>query len=341
VTGENDRGTALSFLLCVEAGRLEAQSLLLARSIRRWAGRYSNAPIHAFRPREGPRLAAETYDALERLGVVVHEEVLNREHHEYVHANTIYVLRRAEELLDEEVLAFCDSDKVFLSEPTSFALPAGIDAAVTGPYYLSRAGYGGKSSGPGHPADPYWQRLYELAGANEEPYVTGLEDGKRMRAFWNGGLVVFRRSARLGQGWLKLLSQALDAGHVPAGGMQNLDELTLSALLAREPRAVLQLDPRYNYNLHRRARLPEPWRSLDLDELVSIHYHSWFNHERLLEEIQPPFREGSERYSWLREILPLTPTHANPLPGPPDPPRRAKRVPLVRRLRRRLAAARR
>jgi hypothetical protein len=342
VTGRNDDGKGLSFLLCVEAGPLEPQSLLLVRSIRRWAGRYADAPIHAFRPREGPRLAAETYDAFDQLGVVVHEEVLNRDHHDYVHANTIYVLRRAEEILDQEVIAFCDSDKVFLSEPSAFGLQPGIDAAVTGPYYLSRAGYGGKSSGPGHPADPYWRRLYELAAASEEPYVTGLEDGKRMRAFWNGGLVVFRRSARLGRAWLELFERALDAGHIPEGGIQNLDELTLSALLAREPQTVLQLDPPYNYNLHRRARLPEPWRSLELDELVSIHYHSWFNHERLLDEIQPPFREDSERYRWLQEILPLTPTHSNPLPAPSESSRGpGKRVPLVHRLRRRLAAARR
>jgi hypothetical protein len=341
VIGGTDQGNSLSFLLCVEAGPLEPQARLLARSIRRWAGRYSDAPIHAFRPREGPRLAAETHDAFERLRVSLHEEVLNRDHHDYVHANTIYVLRQAEELLDQEVIAFCDSDKVFLSEPSAFALPPGIDAAVTGPYYLSRAGYGGKSSGPGHPADPYWRRLYELARVSDEPYVTGLEDGKRMRAFWNGGLVVLRRSAQLGQGWLELFVQALEGGLIPEGGMQNLDELTLSALLAREPRAVLKLDPSYNYNLHRRARLPEPWRSLELDELVSIHYHSWFNRERLLEEIQPPFRADSERYRWLQEILPLTPTHTKPLPTPPRSPRRAKRFPLVRRLRRRLTAAKR
>ncbi len=316
MTDENLPRQTLSFLLCVEAGRLEPQSLLLVRSIRRWAGRYADAPIHAFRPREGPPLAEATHDAFDGLGVTLHEEVLNRDHHEHVFANTIYVLRRAEDLLKEEVIAVCDSDKVFLSEPSAFDLPPGTNAAVTGPYYLSRAGYGSKSSGPGHPEDPYWQRLYDLAGAREEPYVTGIEDGKRMRAFWNGGLVVFRRSARLGDAWMELFARALEAGHHPREGARYLDELTLSALLAREPAAVLQLDPRYNYNIHRRARLPEPWRSLELDDLVSVHYHSWFNREGLLEDLEPPFRQDSERYRWLQDFLPMTPTHSNPLPAP-------------------------
>ena len=49
---------SLAFLLCVEAGPLEPQTLLLVRSIRRWAGEYAGNPIHAFRPRVGPNLDA-------------------------------------------------------------------------------------------------------------------------------------------------------------------------------------------------------------------------------------------------------------------------------------------
>ena len=105
---------SLAFLLCVEAGALEPQALLLARSIRRWAGDYAGNPIHAFRPRVGPDLDPGTYAGLEELGVVLHEEVLNRDHHDYVHVNTTYAMIWAEEHLDAEIVAWCDSDNVFL-----------------------------------------------------------------------------------------------------------------------------------------------------------------------------------------------------------------------------------
>jgi hypothetical protein len=314
---------SLAFLLCVETGGLEQQSLLLARSIRRWAGDRAGEAIHAFRPRVGPRLGAETYSGLEELGVVLHEEVLNRDHHDYVHVNTTYAMLWAEEHLDAEIIVWCDSDKVFLSEPSSFDLPPGIDAAATGPYYHSRNGP--KSAGPGDPFDPYWHRLYELAGVTAEPYLTALTDGRRVRAFWNGGLIVFRRSAGLAREWLQLFERVLGVGHVPERGILNLDQLTLAAMLARRPEAVEELDRTYNHNLALRASLPEPQRSYELADLVSVHYHGWFNRVNFLGDLRPELDRDSERYRWLDQFLPLEPTHRRPLPGLAQPPAKRPR----------------
>ena len=311
---------SLAFLLCVEAGPLEQQTLLLVRSIRRWAGAYADHPIHAFRLRAGSKLAGETYAALDDLSVVVHEEVLNRDHHDYVHANTIYSMCWAEEFLDAEVIVWCDSDKVFLSEPSAFDLAPGKVAAATGPYY--RGGRGPKSTGPGDPFDPYWQRMYELAGVTAEPFMTAPVDGQRVRAFWNGGLIVLRRSAGLARQWLSFFNRLLEVGHVPDYGILNVDQLSLAAILTRRPDAVEQLDYRYNHNLALRARLPDPMRSFELVDLVSVHYHKWFNREGFLEDLRPPLAPDSDRYLWLQRFLPLEPTHTKPLPG--SPPRRQR-----------------
>jgi hypothetical protein len=304
---------SVAFVLCVEAGPLEEQAILLARSIRRWAGAYADHPILAFRPRRGPRLGSETYSALDELGVEVIEEVLNVDHHDYVHANTIYSLIWAERHRDEEIIVWADSDKVFLSEPAAFDLPPGVDVAATGPYYHSRRGP--KSTGPDHPFDFFWQRMYDLAGVTEEPYVTALADGKRLRAFWNGGLIVFRRRAGLAAEWLSFLNLLLEGGHVPDEGRLNLDELSLSAILARDPAAAQQLDHSYNHNLALRARLPEPERSWRLTDLVSVHYHIWFNRIGFLEDLRPPLDPSEERYRWLQDFLPMEPTNTRPLPG--------------------------
>ena len=307
---------SLAFVLCVEAGPLEQQAILLASSIRRWAGDYANDEIHAYRPRTGPKLAAETYAALDRLGVVVHEEVLNRDHHHYVHANTLYAMARAEESLDTEIIVWCDSDQLFLSEPSAFDLAPSSVAAGSSPHYQGPA-HGPRSTGPGHPLDPYWLQMYELAGVRARPYLKTLIEGMAVRAFWNAGLVVLRRDAGLAHEWISFFRHLLDVGHIPSYGILNVDQLALAAILTRRAGDVEQLSSPYNHNLALRARLPEPERSFELADIVCFHYHVWLNRENFLEDLRPRLSRESERYLWLQEFLPLQPTNRRELPGPP------------------------
>ena len=111
---------SLAFLYCVEAGFLEAQAVLLSRSIRRWVDPWSECPIHAFAPRAGDPLKDETLRELEGLGVVLHTDELNREHASYPHCNKIYSCTYAETRLEEEFLAFVDTDTVFLNPPEDY-----------------------------------------------------------------------------------------------------------------------------------------------------------------------------------------------------------------------------
>ena len=55
---------SLVFVACVEPGRLEAQTVLLCRSIRRFAGRHRDARIVAVQPRRGGELRPDTRSAL-------------------------------------------------------------------------------------------------------------------------------------------------------------------------------------------------------------------------------------------------------------------------------------
>jgi hypothetical protein len=157
--------------------------------------------------------------------------------------------------------------------------------------------------------------MYELAGVTAEPFMTALADSRRVRAFWNGGLIVFRRSAGLAGEWLEFFGLLRERDHLPEAGILNVDQLSLAAILARRPEAVEQLDHRYNHNLPLRATLPEPERSYELADMVSVHYHAWFNRTGFLEDLRPPLARDSDRYRWLQEYLPLEPTHDRPIPG--------------------------
>ena len=61
---------SIAFVACVESGYLENQTMLLCRSIRRYAGKYRDAPIYTFQPRRGTTIGNDTLAGLNELGVV-------------------------------------------------------------------------------------------------------------------------------------------------------------------------------------------------------------------------------------------------------------------------------
>jgi hypothetical protein len=60
---------SICFVACVESGPLEAQTVRLADSIRRFGGRLAGSDIIAVTPRFGPPLARETRRRFAELGV--------------------------------------------------------------------------------------------------------------------------------------------------------------------------------------------------------------------------------------------------------------------------------
>jgi len=299
----------VAFLACIERGKLEQQGLLLCRSIRRYAGRFANAPIHTFQPRAGLEIAEETADELRALGVEHHTVLLNSRFHGYPIGNKIIVSAFAERFLDEEILVFLDSDTFFAGEPALFDLPGGVDAAAW-PVDRKRNG----STGPGDPHDTYWTDLYRVFGVREEPFVESNSDQERIRAYFNSGLVVARRSAGIMNEWLDVFLQMEEDKRLPPdGSMQFLDQVSLAIVLAKRWQRVSQLDWRYNYPLPQRARLAEPARSAGLQEMIHIHYHRWFQKPEFLRLLRPPLDLESDVARWLEPQLPFQPTIDDPM----------------------------
>jgi hypothetical protein len=311
---------SVAFVLCVEEGNLENQADLLVRSLRQWGGRYADSRIVAYKPREGPPLQTRTLHVFDELGVELDDAVRNRELQHYPIANKVFVTAAAEEELGEDVIVFLDSDTVILNEPSDLDLGRDQPVALRP---VDRKGRG--SEGPGDRAEAYWTRLYELCDVRDDRFVTTTLDRIEIRAYWNAGLVAARRDAGLFGRWLEHLRILVAADHLPGGKMTNLDQAALSTATATVPQ-VLELDDRYNYALPWRPRLPEPMRSLSLDDLVHVHYHQWFNRPDYLALVRPPFDPESSRYAWLAQFLPFAPViHDRPVTGPGLVPRALQR----------------
>lgn len=298
----------LAFIACVESGNLENQALLLFRSIRKFAGHYKDAPIYSFQPRRGAPLRKDTLNLFEALEVTHSTEVLNAEFHHYPIGNKVFASARAEELLKEDILVFLDSDSVIVNEPRDLDLPAGTATAVRPVDHKNRG-----STGPSDPNDGYWRRLYAICGAPEAPFLETGVSAQKIRSYWNAGLLAVNRSEGLFQRWKDDFLKLMQAGHVPKGQITFMDQLALAATLARVAERIRVLDPRYNYPLPKRPLLKEPYRTAELDSLIHIHYHRWFNKPGFLSLVSPPLNNRSPVYNWLSSWLPFQPTIDDPL----------------------------
>ena len=289
-----------AFLACVERGRLEQEAVLLCRSIRRYAGRHRDAPIHTFAPRLGMDVTAATRDQLAMLNVVHHELPLNTSLPDYGMANKVFSCAWAEEHLDADVLVFLDSDTVMIGEPSALVLPADVSAAVRPADSVPM-----NSTGPGHPMEPYWMDVYKFCGIETEPYVR-TELGRWVRAYFSAGLVAVRRDRGLFQCWRDNLLSLVAANLLPrAPGIARMDEVSLVATLIPEFSRLRCLCDRYNYLIYRRSRLEAPWRNAELEHIVHVHYRGSFNNAQFFSRLEPPIAPDSPIRHWLEQFMPL------------------------------------
>lgn len=180
------RADEVTFVLCIEAGFLAQQALLLCESLRRFGGRLADAPVVAVCPRPERTLGAEDQAALAALGARYLVEPLNRTRNTYGTINRIVAGAWAEEHTTTPYLVVLDTDTL-----------------VVGELELRRAAMGARpvdvkgtaSTGPGDPADEYWKQVAEIGGIEIERlgWLTTSCDRVRIRSSYNGGFVVVRR----------------------------------------------------------------------------------------------------------------------------------------------------
>lgn len=317
---------SVAFVLCVEKGYLEPQAVLLAESIRAWAGDMASSTILAYSPRSATKVPAETRETLGSLGVDVITDDLNHVDAEYPFANKIHACLDAEGRVDADVLCFLDTDTVFIAEPTEVHLSKEHDLAVQ-----PVVGKGQASSGPSDSDDAYWQASHDLCGVVPGRFVETMRDRTRIRGYYNAGLVCMRRDAGRATRWMDCFRRLKDAEHIHPRGISNLDQHALAMMAADTEPRVKVLDWRYNHAIPQRARFPEPLRSAGLDELVHLHYHRWFNVRDFLGRLDPPLDREDPRFLWLDERLPLLPEIEEELQTAADGGRRSDRLRADRR----------
>jgi hypothetical protein len=289
---------SIAFLICTEPGRLEQQSLLLAESIRKFGGNLKHTPIYSFHPRKGEPISRQTINLFESLNVCHQQIILNTKYHDYYLANKIVTSAYAENNIDAEILVFLDSDKCFFAEPKEFLLPPNYNIGLRIEY-----GKGIGSEGKDDIQDDYWRKLYKLLGVKNEVFVQTPISKKKIRGYWNSGIVAVRKKSGFFTDWNDNFEKVMREKLEPSQGNYFTEMAVLSATACSMIEGLYTFSPCYNYPLPLHNRLAKEYKLKTFEELVSIHYFNMFFYEdwnKQLEKLRNLDR-NSEKYQWLIE----------------------------------------
>ena len=304
----------VGLVACIEGGVLEAQALLLFESIRRYAGRFRDCPIYALSPRSGHSISECARDKLDELRVNYIDAILNTECREYGSANRVAAAAYIEKMYPHEILVILDSDTLFLREPNKILLPPDVDVAVR-PVDVK----GMCTDGPADPFDSYWRDLCRCCGVDYEeiPWTESFVDHHRIKASYNGGLVIVRGKLGILQQWAEFFFASVRERLTPyaeewrlrsgvswidstASRLWGSNQAALSLAIWRNTRRVQELPPIYNYPLHQHNQIDEETVQSVFPHLVHVHYH-WLLGEDLarnaLFDSAGPL--SSQQHDWL------------------------------------------
>jgi hypothetical protein len=306
----------VTFLLCIEQNAIRAQALLLCESIRTFGGRWRDAPIVAVSPRPGLGVDADTRRQLASMDVRYVEEPLNARCPEYGSANRVFAAGWIESRVSSEWIVVLDSDAVFLGE---LDLPDG-DVGVR-----PADSKGTTTTGLGDPYEAYWSELAALAGTPLDalPFIECTISGHRVRASYNGGLVIARRRKGLLARWADLFGRSVERGLRPSPpdpirastGMVapataqywGSNQAALALTIWNGDTRVAILPDTCNVPLHALAEqpvIPARWRARPP---VHVHYHWMFEpaHADAALALLDALGVAASQVGWLRARLPL------------------------------------
>jgi hypothetical protein len=322
VTAESTAKIDVGFVACIEGGVLEAQTLLLFESIRRYAGLLRDSALYALSPRAGHGISNNARRRLDDLGAYYSDRVLNTACPEYGSANRVAAAAFIEENHPHDILVILDSDTLFLREPIEFLLQPDVEAAVR-PVDLK----GISTSGPTDSFDWYWKSLCEICDVDYDsiPWRESFIDRERIKANYNAGLVVAQGRRGILRRWAEFFFKSIEKGLVPrtevsafragAGWVEptvanfwGSNQAALSLAIWNTTTRVRELPPTYNYPLHQHHQIDTALRKKIFGNLVHVHYHWLFAKDAL--DANPLFLPSGplslEQRTWLRSATPIS-----------------------------------
>ncbi|WP_312028360.1 hypothetical protein [Aquabacterium sp. J223] len=284
-------GRGVTFVCCIEQGRLEAQTLLMLNCLRQFGGDLAQAPVLAVMGRRGLPLARATVAELDRLQAHLVRLPERNPAPWFNYANKVVAVVAAERLAATEQVTWLDSDVLVAAEPAGLRLAAQED-------FAARCEFLPPAVLPHHREhEPYWERLCRLLGTDYErlPWLEREGGLPPVRMFFNSGVFSWRRgtafAAAYADAFGRLLSSRL-ATH--EGHFFTADQVILGPVVLREGLRWRHLAQR-DHHMCFQGLLDGPAASPSMAAAAVVHYSK---------AMQPPFRERFlQRLSVERPVL--------------------------------------
>jgi hypothetical protein len=290
----------------------EVESLMLAHSIRAFAGELRNNPIWVLIPQSVETLSTPTRRELLALDAQLIPFDVERETLEFWFGGKVIASAAAESLAQTDLLVWMDSDTLVLNEPTEFRLDAGKHLGCR-PVMLKNI-----SSPYDEPLNRFWELVYR--GCNTPPErifpLTTTVDGVRIRAQFNAGLSVVRPEHGLLRAWCDNFLRLYREPQWDEFYKQHIlyrifihQAILAATILAQLSQSEIQdFSDRVNYPMFLHNKYPVDRRSNTLNEVVTCRYDefSFFEERdwRNILAIEEPLGQ------WLEEMVRSGQPHA-------------------------------
>jgi len=260
----------------------ETQALLLAESIRTFAGSLAQASIWFFIPSIGKELSATFKERLLALNVSSIPFKIDSETANFPLASDVLAaaLAESEALTSANLLAWLASNTVVIQEPKEFLLPSNKTLSFR-PVHHTLIGSRYKE-----PLDPFWTSIYRYCKVPEArvfPMMTHV-DATKIRPYFNAGLLVTRPKKRLLQAWRHTFFGVYQEPSFQKFYQKDeryaifIHQAVLSGVILSmlETIEIQELPPTYNYPVHLYAQDVSGHRPSSLEELVTFRHEGFY-----------------------------------------------------------------
>jgi hypothetical protein len=301
---EGERTTIIFVTSVGGPGQLK-RAYSLAESIRAFAGRYSNAPIWIFCPRELTTQDAAARRKFASLSVALKSVDIPDEAGWYYLSGMVFAAAEAERQAfgKAAVLVFMGSDTIVLDEPSEFILPEGVSLGYSpvmhkniSPLYVE-------------PLDAYWSRAYTIMNINESAVFKMITpaDGDTIRPYFNAGCLSVRPERGLFRKWaatyIDLCRDSLLKREAEKNTMRRVFTFQVALTgtflnnLGRDE--MIEFSKRYNYPIFFREMYGAKYDFHDITDVTTIRYEDFF--DKPLPDWDKLLRGPADRIAWIKE----------------------------------------
>jgi hypothetical protein len=289
---------------CFVAGQKDIpKALILAESIRSFAGDFSAAPIWLMVPQGSKQLSKTVRAKIDALDLKLHQFEIEAQAAGFPFAGKVVGSAAAESLALEQAvqLVWMDTISMVINSPDKLLLNQGallgcrpVDHILIGSPYEK-------------PLDPFWESVYQSCGVTEDdifPMITSADQVK-IRPYINAGMLVVRPEQKLLHQWCDTFldiyqnSRFMDFYEQKRLFKIFIHQAVLSAsvIASIDQTEIMELPDFVNYPLHMHSQYPIDHRPTTLNDLISFRYEQFFSKPNWQDiiQVEPPLK------GWLAE----------------------------------------